>query len=268
MTTPTPAARPEVRPPAAQFRRRLIAGEPLIGTFIKTPTSHSTEIMGDLGFDFVVIDQEHAPFDRVATDQVLLGARASGTAGLVRVPSAAPEAILGALDDGATGVLVPHVSSVQRARDFVAACRYRGGKRGFSNSPRAGRYGGLGMWPHVDEQDALVTVVAMIEDPEALEVIDAIAAVEGLDAFFIGRGDLTVAMGAAKADAPEVRAAVERIARAGRAAGKGVCAMVGSMAEAGWMQELGVTAFIVSTDQGFMRQAAAKALADFQQQKA
>ena len=267
MTTATPAATPAVRPPAAQFRQRLIAGEPLVGTFIKTPTSHSTEILGDLGFDFVVIDQEHAPFDRVATDQVLLGARAAGTAGLVRVPSAAPEAILGALDDGAIGVLVPHVDSVARARDFVAACRYRGGKRGFSNSPRAGRYGGLAMWPHVDAQDAQVAVVAMIEDPQALEVIDAIAAVEGLDAFFIGRGDLTVALGAAQADAPEIRAAVERIARAGRAAGKGVCAMVGSAAEAGWMRALGVTAFIVSTDQGFMRQAAAKALAEFHQQK-
>lgn len=254
---------PAARPSPADFRRRLIAGEPLIGTFIKTPTSHSTEIIGELGFDFVVIDQEHAPFDRVSTDQVLLGARASGTAGLVRVP--APDGILGALDDGAIGVLVPHVLSVERARSVVAACRYRGGKRGFSGSPRAGRYGAVPMWEHVDAQDAQTAVVAMIEDPEALEVIDAIAAVEGLDAFFIGRGDLTVAMGAAKSDAPEVRSAVERIARAGRAAGKGVCAMVGSVAEAGWMKDLGVTAFIVSTDQGFMRQAAAKALADFRQ---
>ena len=65
----------------ADFRKRFTAGEQLLGTFIKTPTSHATEILGDLGFDFVVIDEEHAPFDRASIDVCLLAAKAAGTAG-------------------------------------------------------------------------------------------------------------------------------------------------------------------------------------------
>ena len=250
-------------PAATGFRKRFLAGEPLLGSFIKTPTSHSIEILGGLGFDFVVIDEEHAPFDRVSIDMALLAARASGTAGIVRVAEPTPAKLLAVLDDGATGVLVPHVANVAKAKDMVAACRYRGGKRGFSNSPRAGNYGGVGAWPHVDAQDAAVTVIAMIEDPEALDVIEAIVAVEGLDGVFIGRGDLTIALGAPSADSPPVRAATERIAQAARAAGKPVCVMVGSVAESETYRAMGASAFIVSSDQGLMRQAASKVAADF-----
>ena len=220
------------RPHPSTFRTRLRAGEVMLGSFIKTPTSHSCEILGLCGFDFVVIDEEHAPFDRVSTDQALLGARAGGTAGIVRVAEASPARLLAVLDDGAVGVLIPHVSSAEKAREVVAACRYRGGKRGFSNSPRAGDYGALGIWPHVDKQDAEVTVIGMIEDPEALECLDEIMSVEGLDAVFIGRGDLTVALGAKAIDAPDVIAAAETIAAAARKAGKPVLMMVGSATEA------------------------------------
>lgn len=253
------------RPPYTAFRERLIERELVVGTFIKTPTGHATEILGDLGFDFVVIDEEHAPFDRTSTDATLLAARAANTAGVVRVPSADPPALLSVLDCGAAGVLVPHVASPNKARAVVAACRYRGGQRGFSNSPRAGGYGRLGVWDHVDRSDARVAVIAMIEDPEALEVIDAIVDVEGLDAVFIGRGDLTVALGAASPAADEVKAATERITAAARAAGRAVCAMSAGGDDARWLKDLGVSAMIVASDQGFMRQAAARALGAFRE---
>ena len=245
------------------FRHRLVGGEHLVGTFIKTPTCHSIEILGGVGFDFVVIDEEHAPFDRSAIDIGLLAARAAGTAGLVRVAQPTAANILSVLDSGAAGVLVPHVSSPTKAKDIAAACRYRGGRRGFSNSPRAGGYGALSMWPHVDAADAATTVIAMIEDAEALDCIDAILAVEGIDGIFLGRGDLTVALGADAMDAPVVHAAIERVTQAARAARKPICAMAGSTADAAALQALGVTAFIVASDQGFLRQAAAKALTDF-----
>jgi 2-keto-3-deoxy-L-rhamnonate aldolase RhmA len=244
------------------FRQRFLRGDTLLGTFIKTPSSHTPEILGSLGFDFVVIDEEHAPFDRVTVDAALLGARAAGTSGIVRVAEPTPARLLAALDDGAAGVLVPHVSSAAKARDIAAACRYAG-KRGFSNSPRAGNYGGVGMASHVAAQDAAVTVIAMIEDPEALDDIAGIVAVDGIDGFFIGRADLAVALGATAQDAPLVRAATEKVIAAARAAGKTVCIMVGSAAEAMDFKALGVSAFIVASDQAFMRQAALKALADF-----
>lgn len=254
------------RPSPREFRRRFLAGETLLGTFLKTPTGHAAEILGSVGLDFVVLDVEHAPFDRGSVDRTLMGARAGGIAGIVRV--AHEGEILGALDDGAAGVLVPHVSSPERAREVVACARYRGGRRGFSNSPRAGDYGGRGIWPHVDAQDAEVTVIAMIEDPEALDCLDAILAVPGLDGAFIGRGDLTVALGAPAMDAPAVRDAAERILAAAGRAKKPICMMVANAAEAADFARLGASAFIVASDQGLMRQMAAKVLADFKPLKA
>jgi 2-keto-3-deoxy-L-rhamnonate aldolase RhmA len=255
----------DTRPHYTEFRKRLTGREPVLGTFIKTPTGHATEILGDLGFDFVVLDEEHAPFDRGSTDIALVAARAANTAGIVRVPSANPSALLSVLDCGATGVLVPHVDSEEKARAVVGACRYRGGHRGFSNSPRAGGYGRLKVWDHVDQQDAQVTVIAMIEDPPAIDVIDSIVAVEGLDAVFIGRGDLTVSLGVDGPGTPEVKAATETITAAALKASKAVLAMTPGGDDARWLKGLGVSGMIVASDQGFMRQAAGRALAEFRE---
>ena len=149
-----------VRPHFSSFRRRFSARQAVVGTFIKTPTTHATEIFGALGYDFVVIDEEHAPIDRAMTDVMLLAARASNLAGIVRVSSDDPAKILSCLDCGAAGVLVPHVATVEKARAIAAAARYRGGRRGYSGSSRAGTYGATPMWTLVDEQDASVCAIA------------------------------------------------------------------------------------------------------------
>lgn len=246
----------------ATFRTRLTAGEPLIGTFCKMPIPHAIELIGHLGFDFVVIDEEHAPWDRVTIDVALLAARAAGTAGLVRVSEPTASRILSVLDDGATGVLVPHVSSAAKAREMAAACRYNGGKRGFSNTTRAGDFGGIGLWDHVRKHDDEVVFIAMIEDPEALDDLDSILSTPGLDAAFIGRGDLTVALGAAGPEAPEVIDACTRIIAAAKRHGKAVAIMSGGQEDTRRYREMGASAFIVSSDQGFLRVGAAKALND------
>jgi 2-keto-3-deoxy-L-rhamnonate aldolase RhmA len=244
------------------FRKRFIAGAHLVGTFVKTPMVHPIEILGDIGFEFVVLDAEHAPWDRGSLDIALLAARAAGTAGLVRVPEANAAAILAVLDDGAAGVLVPHISSAKKAAEIAAACRYREGNRGFSNTTRAGGYGALKMWDHVDHGDESATLIAMIEDPEALDEIDAILATPGLDGVFIGRGDLTVAMQAKNMDAPEIEAACARILDAAKKAGKPVAVMVANGAEAQRFRAMGASTFIISSDQGFLRQAGSAAYAD------
>lgn len=252
-----------VPPAPLEFRQRFTSRETLVGTFLKTPSSHNAEILGSLGFDFLIIDAEHAPFDRGTIDAALLGARAAGCGAIVRVPEPSPAQLLAALDDGAAGVMVPHVSDSKRAREVVRACRYVGGRRGFSNSPRAGGYGTLGMRRHVEVQDAAMAVIAMIEDPEALDSVDAILATEGLDGVFIGRADLTVAMNEVALDAPAVRAATETIIAAAVHAGKPCCIMTSSLEEAKGFRDLGASSFVVSSDQGLMRQAALQALDAF-----
>jgi len=251
----------------ARFRQRLRAGERLLGTFIKTPVTHPVEIIGSLGFDFVVIDQEHAPFDRVTLDALILAGRAAGVAVLVRVAAGEARDILPPLDSGAQGVLVPHVSSGAIARDIAAEARYAGGRRGFTNSSRAGRYGAAGFQEHVAACDAQTAVIAMVEDLAALDVLEDIGAVAGLDAFFIGRGDLSIALGVDRPSAPEVVRATEKIAAAGRAAGKALCAHVDRIdsPDVAWLGSLGVSAFIVASDQGFLRRAALQTLNDFRQ---
>jgi len=254
------------RPAPAEFRARLLAGELLLGTFIKTPVTHPVEVLGSAGLDFVVVDQEHAPIDRVSVDALVLAGRAAGIAVLVRVPGSAARDVLPPLDCGAQGVLVPHVDTGARACAIVAEARYRGGRRGFSNSSRAGGYGAAGFREHVAAGDAQSAVLAMIEDVAALEVLPEIMSVPGLDAVFIGRGDLATALGADEPTAPAVVEAAGKIAAAAREAGKPLCAHVGRLdsPETGWLRSLGVSAFVVSSDQGLLRGAALHAVSQFE----
>lgn len=241
------------------FRQRMLAGDRLVGTFLKTPTGHGTEIVAGVGYDFVVIDQEHAPFDRTSTDIALMAARGCNIPALVRVSG--PDTILSVLDCGATGMLIPHVASAAYAREVAAMCRYKG-RRGFATSTRAGGYTAVPMWQHIRASDDAVTVIAQIEDPEALDEIDAIAAVDGIDSLFIGRGDLTAAFGDETPNPPAVRQAVEKIVAAARRANKPVSVYVGGRSDAEWLQGQGATTFIFNSDQGFLRQAAMKGLAE------
>jgi 2-keto-3-deoxy-L-rhamnonate aldolase RhmA len=117
------------------------------------------------------------------------------------------------------------------------------------------------MWRHINESDANTVVIVQIEDPEALDEIEIIAAVDGIDALFIGRGDLTAAFGDESKDPPRVREAVEQICAAAKKASKPICVYVGSDAEAAWLKSLGATMFVISSDQGFLREGAARALA-------
>ena len=256
------------RPAPRDFRKRLLDRELLIGTFCKTPTSHSTEILGSLGYDFVMLDEEHAPWTRQTLEVGFLGARAFGTAGLVRIARPDANSILSALDDGAIGVMVPHVASAEKARSIASWARYKGGTRG-SGVGRGGDYGGRPMEAHYESSDAITTVIAMIEDREAIEHIDEIVAVEGIDGFFLGRGDLGLSLSNAPGSAPSLEEAVRIVAEAVLKSGKALCAVTQNMAsdDAKKMLDLGVTALMVSNDQGLLRSGALAQLEQFRKLK-
>lgn len=251
------------RPAYRDFRKRLKAREHLLGTFIKTPTTHATEILGLIGFDFVVFDQEHAPLGRDALDMMILAARASNIAGIVRVGDPSDANILSVLDCGASGVLVPHVDTAEKARAIAQACRYRGGKRGFANTTRAGGFGGASFKDHMDQQDSEVCCIAMIEDVKALDEIDEIVRVTGIDAIFIGRGDLTAALEAPSMTSPETHKVVAPIMEAARAVNLPIIMLCPDRKDAEAMRALGASAFMALSDHGFMRKAALAALEEF-----
>ncbi len=239
-----------------RFRARLSGHERLLGTFLKTATGHATEILGGAGFDFVVVDAEHAPFSRSDIDTLMMAARAAGIASVVRVPDQSQ--ILNALDCGAAGVLVPHVASAETLRGIVSVCRYQGGTRGFSNSPRAGNFGARGFADHIAQADESVSIIAMIEDPEAIDQLDEIFSVEGLTAAFIGRGDLSARLGAPNVKDPAITAIVEKIGAAAKRHDIPLIAHVGSGddPDIAALGKHGVNSFLVSSDQGMLRQAA------------
>ena len=241
------------------FRKRLRAPESMLGTFLKIPSTQPAEILGTLGFDFAVIDEEHAPLNPETTDAILLACRAHGLAGLVRVRQ--PGDILRVLDSGADGVLVPHVTSPEVAQQIVALARYGGGARGVSPTTRAGAFGGVPVADHIRAQDAGCAVIAMIEDAEALGRIDDIVATEGLDAIFVGRADLAASMGLSAQDAALDRA-VSEILAASRRAGVPALLVAGTRAEVASLRALGATGFLAGSDQGFLRASAALTRSD------
>lgn len=243
------------------LKDRIAAGEALFGSFLKTPSPILVEVLATSGLDLLCIDAEHAPFDRGDIDACVLAARAGALPVLVRTPTAAPEHILNALDCGADGVLLPHIRSAAEAQAAAAAAHYAPGGRGYAGSSRAARYGLAGMPEHRAASAARSVVIAQIEDIEALDEIDAIAATPGIDALFVGRIDLTVALDAPDPDDPRVIAAVERILAAGAAAGRPVGMFVPRNADVPGWRDKGARLFLQGSDHAFIRAGAAAARA-------
>ncbi len=112
------------------LKTRLHAREPLVGTWLKTPSPMVCEVLGATELDLVCIDAEHSPFDRLVQDQCLHALGSAGMPSLVRVPAARHEYVLNTLDCGATGVVVPHVTSAGMAEEVVAMSHFGAGGRG------------------------------------------------------------------------------------------------------------------------------------------
>jgi 2-keto-3-deoxy-L-rhamnonate aldolase RhmA len=239
------------------FRERLLGGDLLAGTWIKTPHPHVVEVLAHSSLDVLVLDAEHAPFDRGSLDQCILAARAGGKPVLVRPPSSANEQILNALDLGADGVILPHIRTAQEAADAVKACHYVSGGRGYAGSSRAAGYTTKGMAKHRADAKHVI-IIAQIEDVEGVDNIDAIARVEGIDALFIGRADLTIAYGAKTPDAAVVVNAVDRIVAAGKAARRTTGMFLGRVGDVPMWRDKGASLFILGSDHDFLLQGAAR----------
>ena len=241
----------------ARFKARLRARAPLLGCFVKTPHAVVIEVLAASGaLDCVCLDAEHAPFGRTALDRALLAARAGGLPALVRTPSAAPHHILNALDCGAAGVVVPHVLTAAQAAAVARAAHYttdgQAGGRGYAGGTRAAGFEASAIPARIARTARETCVILQIEDAEALAELDAIAATAGVDAVFIGRIDLTLALGADDPHAPAVIAAVQDITRRVLAAGTAVGLFTPDLAELPAWREAGASLFLLGSDQGFL----------------
>ena len=235
-----------------QFKARLAAGEMLAGTFVKTPAIEMVEVLALSGLDFLCLDAEHAPFDRGRIDPCLALARALDLPCLVRVSAATPDAILQVLDAGATGVVVPHVDSAEKAAAIAKAAHFGHGGRGFAGSTRWAGYATRSMGEVLARSRDETVVLAQIEEPEGVAASAEIAATEGIDGLFLGPADLSVALGKTDQSSPELMAQIEQVASAAKAAGKAFATFVPNVAKAKEWQRFGFSLFFVASEQAWM----------------
>lgn len=247
------------------FKTALLDGKRQIGLWSALCSNIAAEIIAGSGFDWIVIDTEHAP-NEVPGVLSQLQAMVRGTAEPV-VRCAWNDAVLmkRVLDVGARSLLIPFVQNAEEARQAVAGTRYPPrGIRGVSVAPRANLYGRVPNYHQTAHENTCVLV--QVETRKALAEIEAIAAVEGVDGIFIGPADLAAALGhLANPRHPEVQAAIADGCSRGRAAGKPMGILTQDPDEAARYLELGFTFVAVGSDVGILAKGAEKLAAQCRQ---
>ncbi len=230
------------------FKKRMLDGDRLVGTFVKSPSHEIIEVLALTGLDFICVDAEHSAVDRRSMDACLAVARLLDLPAIVRVASGSAENILQALDSGAVGVVVPHVTDPQKAADVAKAARFGLGGRGFAG---ATRWAGLGTktMPEVLAQSAAETfVLAQIEEPEGVDAAAEIAATVGIDGLFIGPADLSVSYGKTDTSSAELHAAYKAVGAATKSTGKAFVTWAPTVEKAGEWAGYGVNVFFIASE--------------------
>ena len=209
--------------PRNKFKAALAAGKLQIGLWISLCSNIGAEIVSDSGFDWMLLDTEHSPNEIPDLVGQLQAMQASSTTPIIR--PAWNDAVLAkrCLDIGAQTLLFPYVQNVEEAKRAVASTRYPPhGIRGVSTSARASRYGRVP--GYLSKADAEICVLVQVETRPALDQLEAIAAVDGVDGVFIGPADLSASLGflgnPQHADAQAaMHDAVKRLKKVGKPAG-------------------------------------------------
>lgn len=193
------------------LRTRLLGGQRLIGALVRMPCEDNVEMLAVAGLDFVVVDCEHGPADVLALRMHIALAQVHGMPVLVRPGERESGLALRALDQGAEGILAPHIESAEEAQDLVASVHYPPtGRRGFATYPRAGLFGTVTPAEHLASAEERTLVIAMLESPQAASRAGDILATPGIDGYLIGAADLRATTGPGDATVAESVAAIHR----------------------------------------------------------
>lgn len=239
------------------MKAKLRDGKNVVGTFVYIPDPGIPELLGGLGYDFVILDMEHSATDWMLLQDMIRGCELGGVTPVVRMANGDIENIGRALDLGAQGIILPHIRSVDEAQAFAAALRYPPqGNRGACSVVRASRYF-LDDWAdHQIQSNEEVFGIGLIEDACALGCVTEIAAVPGLDALLVGRVDLGASMGVnGLGDSPALIAAAEQIRRDGLAGGAEVASILYDASGAAEAVAKGSRILIYSLDYKVLRSA-------------
>lgn len=239
--------------PANRFKSALAAGRPQIGLWLGLADAYTAEVVAGAGFDWLVVDGEHAPND-LRSISAAIAAIGQRSHAVVRPPVGEVWMLKQILDIGAQTVLVPMIETVDQAREMVAAVRYPPrGRRGVGASlARAADFGAIG--DYIATADDQVCLLLQVESRAGLSALPGILELDGVDGVFIGPSDLAADMGhPGDSGAAPVRAAIDaamsRIVAAGRAAG---ILTTDEAAARHWLA-MGATFVAVGTDVGLLR---------------
>jgi len=247
------------------FKHRLAQHETVYGGWLALSSPLAAEALGHAGFDFLVADTEHAPADTMDLVALLQALSATPVHAVVRVTENAPALVKRAMDAGAQTVLFPNVNSAAEARLAAAAMRFpeqgNGGLRGVAGVTRGNRFGLVpGM---LLAANAAACTIVQIESAAALAAVEQIAAVDTVDALFVGPADLSASLGhLGDAAHAEVQAAIARVAQVAAAHRKAAGILALDSAQARRYRELGYTMIALGLDTQWLLQAARAALAE------
>jgi 2-keto-3-deoxy-L-rhamnonate aldolase RhmA len=233
---------------------------PPVGTWIMSASPIVAEAIGCAGFEWGVIDMEHTPLDLMSVVHMLQAVAGTNLVPVVRVPWNDTVGIKRVLDAGAQTLLVPFVQNAEEARAAVAACRYPPeGVRGMAGMSRASRFGTAPNFFANANRD--VGVIVQLETAASIERVDEIASVDGIDALFVGPGDLSGTMGLpGQLTHPEVIAVTRKAVQRAKALGKPIGTVGGTPEVVAQYREIGFDFIAIASDLGLLMRAAQAAL--------
>lgn len=233
-------------------------GETVLNGWLHIPSSFSAEVMAHAGMDSLTVDLQHGPTDYQAAISMLQAVSTTDVVPLARVPWNEPGIIMKLLDGGCYGIICPMINTREDAERFVGACRYPpDGYRSFGPY-RARIYGGADYAEHANDE---IITMAMIETREALDNLDEILAVPGLDAVFVGPSDLGQSLGTGPRldpEEPKLVDAIDRILSSARERDLEAGIFTGSAEYAAQMVEKGFRFVTVLSDARYMAAGAAE----------
>jgi 2-dehydro-3-deoxyglucarate aldolase/4-hydroxy-2-oxoheptanedioate aldolase len=247
---------------------RARASTPPLGTWIMSASPIIAEAMGYAGYDWILVDMEHSPIDLAQTTAILQALSGTPSEVVVRVPWNDPVTVKRVMDAGARSIMFPFIQSIDEARAAVASTRYPPqGTRGVAAMHRASRFGTVP--DYLTRANDQVAVILQLETPEAVALLPEIAALDGVDALFIGPGDLSGGMGLlGQVKHADVQASLQAAAQAAQHAGI-ACGIVGAdPATVTRYVEMGFSYVAIASDLGLLMGAAKASIRDIRGQAA
>jgi 4-hydroxy-2-oxoheptanedioate aldolase len=246
---------------------KLSLGEPILGIWSIIPSPIMAEIFGLAGFDFQILDMEHGIFDLQALDANIRACESSGCSPLVRVPGVAPFSVQSVLDMGAHGVVFPQVLDAEAARTAVRSMKYApDGVRGYNPFTRAALYANPATCESGKLNNSFGLASVIIENENALNSLDQILQIPGLDIIYLGVYDMAVSMGC-KGNVRDsrvvdfVETTIGRIRKADKAAG----VMVMNRQDMDRMLRLGANVIVHTVDSYLVHKAACGSVTAFRE---